>query len=62
MEGVSHGASAEPVQATLVPPRFLLDALKELETMRAQELDENRSFPVEMVIPLVSPVASRCQH
>ena len=60
MEGVSHGASAEPVQATLVPPRFLLDALKELETMRAQELDENRSFPVEMGIPLVSPDASRC--
>jgi hypothetical protein len=52
----------ELVQATPVPPRFLLDALKGLETVRAQELDENRSFLVEMVIPLVSPVASRCQH
>ena len=62
MEGVSHGASAEPVQATLVPPRFLLDALKELEAMRGQELDDHRSFPVVMVIPLVSSVASRCQH
>ena len=51
MEGVSHGTSAEPVQATLVPPRFFHDALKELESMREQELDINRSFLVELVIP-----------
>ena len=62
MEAVSQGASSVPVQATLVPPRFLLDALKELEAMRGQELDDHRSFPVDMVIPLVSSVASRCQH
>ena len=62
MDGVSQGASGVPVQATLVPPRFLLDALKELESMRVQELDTNSSFPVDMVIPLVSSVASRCQH
>ena len=52
MEGVSHEASAEPVQATLVHPRFCRDALTELKTMREQELDTNRSFPVELVIPL----------
>ena len=52
MEGVSHGASAEPVQAILVPPRFFLDASTELESMREQELDANRSFPIELVIPL----------
>ena len=62
MEGASQEASGVPVQATLVPPRFLLDALKELEAMRVQELDTNSSFPVDMVIPLVSSVASRCQH
>ena len=52
MEGVSEKASAEPVQATLVPPRFFHDALTELEPMREQELDANRSFPVELVVPL----------
>ena len=52
MERVPHGAPAEPVQATLVPPRFFHDALKELESMREQELDINRSFLVELVIPL----------
>ena len=52
MEGVFEAASAEPVQATLVPPRFFRDALTELESMREQELDANRSFPVELVIPL----------
>ena len=31
MEGVSHGTSAEPVQAILVPPRFFRDALTELK-------------------------------
>ena len=52
MQGASQAASGLPVQATLVPPRFLLDALKELESMREQELDINRSFHVELVIPL----------
>ena len=52
MEGVFEAAYAEPIQAILVPPRFFLDALTELESTREQELDANRSFPVELVIPL----------
>ena len=52
MEGASHEASAEPVQATLVPPPFFRHALMELESMREQELDTNSSFPVDLVIPL----------
>ena len=52
MEGVSHGASTEPMEATLVPLQFFRDAVKELESMREQELDRNRCFPVELVILL----------
>ena len=52
MEGASHGASAEPVQAYMVPPRFFRHALMELEPMREQELDINSSFPVQLLIHL----------
>ena len=52
MAGGFEAASAEPVQVTLVPPRFFRAALTELESMREQELDAIRSLPVELVIPL----------
>ena len=52
MEGASHGASAEPVQAFMVHPPFFLHALTELESMRQQELDTNSNFPADLVIPL----------
>ena len=50
--GASDGVSAEPVQASMVPPPFFLHALTELASVRQQELDTNSDFPADLVIPL----------